>query len=573
MLTEFLSYPLVAVLFLLGVLVFVHEFGHYITAKIFHVGVETFSFGFGPVLISKKFFGTLFQVALIPLGGFVKLAGSYEGEPVPEEYEGTELFRAAPWKKILILLAGPAFNFFLAAFIYASLFSVGFKKLESVVGLVKKESPAEQAGLLSGDRLLSLGGKSFNTWEDMSKLITESPGKELDVTYDRFGQEYKTKITPETFFVPSHKGGEEAVGRIGIAPIFWPPIVSVSALASVAYRLGLRTGDFVQSVTYKENGSEMLLEEKISAWHELEFFLVRMLNKNLANVSLQVKRSSDSELVSIPLELTSEEKNNSLLLQDPSLFTSFLGLRSSELTVSFEDEKKSSSSLLKNHDILISFQGKMIRDIFDLEKALEENKSSLGSLTVFREGKEISFDFPLKALERQLPSGRELFYVLDVSFLAKGISLPYRVEKAESLFAALSFGIAETYNMSLKFCESLWGLLVGRVPLASLGGPLLIAKTASESIKMGFEVFFMIMALISINLGIVNLVPIPLLDGGRIVIVTIEWVRGKTLSLEALENFQKIGFVLVFSLFILAMYNDLSRFWASAIQDFVGMGK
>jgi len=573
MLTEFLSYPLVAVFFLLGVLVFVHEFGHYITAKIFHVGVETFSFGFGPVLISKKFFGTLFQVALIPLGGFVKLAGSYEGEPVPKEYEGAELFRAAPWKKIFILLAGPAFNFFLAAFIYASLFSVGFKKLDSVVGLVKKHSPAEQAGLLSGDRLLSLGGKSFNTWEDMSELISQSPGKILTATYERFGQEYETKITPETFFVPSHKGGEEAVGRIGIAPIFWPPIVSVSALESIAYRLGLRTGDVVQSVSYKENGSKKLFEENISAWHELEFFLAKILNKDLREVFFQVKRASDLELVSIPFELTVNEKKKFLLLKDTSFFSSFLGLRSSELTVLFEGEGESSSSFLKNHDIIIGFQGEKIQDIFDLEKIVEENKSSLGSLTVLREGKEISFDLPLKGVERQLPSGSELFYVLDVSFLAKGVSLPYRVEKADSLFSALSFGVAETYNMSIKFCESLWGLVVGRVPLASLGGPILVAKTASDSIKMGFEVFFIIMALISINLGIVNLVPIPLLDGGRIVIVTIEWIRGKTLSLEALENFQKIGFVLVFSLFILAMYNDLSRFWASAIQDFVGMGK
>lgn len=571
MLAEFLSYPLVAIVFLLAVLVFVHEFGHYITAKIFRVGVEVFSFGFGPVLFSWKAFGTLFQVALIPLGGFVKLAGSYEGEEVKKEYRGSELFRASPWKRILILVAGPAFNFLLAAFIYASLFTAGFEKVESVVGLVKKGSPAEQAGLLSGDRVTALDEKSFDTWEGMSELIRQSPEQELKLSYERGGKTFETKVTPDTFFVPSHKGGKEAVGRIGIAPIFWKPTVTVLSPESIAYRLGFRTGDEVSSVRYKTESGENFLEEKISAWHELKFFLARVLEKDLKEVSFDLKRPSKEKSFSLALELTAGEKKASLLLSDFQMFSSFLGLRSSELTLL--TSKEEGGSVVQNYDILVVFEGKFLGDIFDLEKALEENKKRVASVTVIRAGEEKTLQLSLKEIERQMPSGREVFYTLPTSFLAKSVPLPYKLEKANSLLEALVFGVTETYSMSVKFCESLFGLVVGRVPLASLGGPILIAKTASDSIKLGFEVFFTIMALISINLAIVNLVPIPLLDGGRIVVVVIEWIRGRALSLEALENFHKIGFVLVFSLFVLAMYNDLSRFWVSVIQNFVDIGK
>ena len=566
MLTDLISHPILSIVILLGALVFIHELGHFLPAKIFGIGVETFSIGFGPVIISFKALGTLYQIAAIPLGGFVKLAGSYRGETVPPEYKGKELYRASSWKQFLILAGGPAFNVFLAIFIYMCMSLNGITKIDSVIGVVRKNSPAGEAGLLPGDKVTHLGGSALKSWDEMSELISSSPGKPIKLEFLRDGLEKSVVITPDPVKVLSHRGGKEEVGKIGIAPLFWLPIVTVEK-ESLSYLHGLRTGDSIEAYEYRVADVTESFSGKISAWHELLTLEKDLQRVKVKELILRVTRKVQED----------EKKSYKIIIPGDGFFSNSsiiksLGIHESELTF----VKKPGTKVhvgLQHHDRLLSFNGKALYDIFDLEETLKQNDKESAVIGVRRDGVTKIFQVKLEPIERQMPSGKKTFYIFTLPFLGKGKTLPTRLEKAESLPAAVVFGVKKTYDMSVMMLESLWGLVAGRVPLAAISGPIAIAKVTSDSIKLGLEAFFLMMALISINLAIVNLLPIPILDGGRIVIVFIEWIRGKALSLEALENFQKIGFVFIFSLFILSTYNDLSRFWASMVRDFLGMIK
>jgi regulator of sigma E protease len=137
--------------------------------------------------------------------------------------------------------------------------------------------------------------------------------------------------------------------------------------------------------------------------------------------------------------------------------------------------------------------------------------------------------------------------------------------------SAISYGLKETAHQTGELAANVFELITGEVPLKALGGPMLIAKVAGESARRGWQTFLGSMALISINLGLLNLFPIPVLDGGQLVMMGVEGIRRRPLSEVAIENFQKIGFAMIMALVVLATYNDLSRFWKSMLSSVVGL--
>lgn len=566
MLTQVLSHPVISIVVLLGVLVFIHELGHFLFAKLFGVGVEVFSIGFGPVLFSFKLYGTLYQLAALPLGGFVKIVGQDPGASVPEEYKGQELFRTSAWQRFLILFAGPAFNFGLAVFIYMMMSLGGIEKFESVIGVTRSDSPAAMAGLLPGDRVLKVSGQEIKTWDEMSLLIAESPGKPLALEVKRGLDTLTLSVVPEVYSTFSHKGGKKEIGRIGIAPIFWAPIVTVDK-GSRAFNQGLRTGDKILSWSHSQDSR--LKSGSIETWHNFESLGNKFAHKSLEAFTLEIQRGQDvKKTLKIELQIPQEALNTGHTGGD--FWGTHLGIHPSSLT--FVKEPGSSfHESLQNHDRLIAINGKEVRDIFDFSDMTGENEQEEVMVKVSRGGVVKEFSVKLEAVERQMPSGKKLFYHFNLPFLGEAKALPTVLEKSEGLFSAFVFGAKKTYDVSVMMLESVAGLVMGQVPLGSLGGPMAIAKVASDSAKLGLEAFFVMMAVISINLGIVNLLPIPLLDGGRILMLLVEAVLRRPLSLEAVENFHKLGFVFIFSLFILSTYNDLSRFWTSLIREFLGI--
>jgi len=186
----------------LGILVFVHELGHFLLAKKLGVGVITFSLGFGPKLIGRKIGETQYQISAVPLGGYVKLIGEDRGEEVKEEDRARSFSFQPIWKRVLIICAGPFFNMLLALVVYCSIFIIfGVPQdplpLPPKIGGLQTDFPAEKAGLKKGDMILSINGVSINTWNDLSSIIRKSEGKELFIKVKRNGENLEFHVTPE----------------------------------------------------------------------------------------------------------------------------------------------------------------------------------------------------------------------------------------------------------------------------------------------------------------------------------------------------------------------------------------
>jgi regulator of sigma E protease len=171
----------------------------------------------------------------------------------------------------------------------------------------------------------------------------------------------------------------------------------------------------------------------------------------------------------------------------------------------------------------------------------------------------------------QKPEGKATVYQLPVMFWGQPEDPPMLIEKYSNPFEALGYGVRETVAQTGELVKNVTSLITGDIPLKALGGPMLIAKVAGDSAKRGWQTFLGAMALISVNLGLLNLFPIPVLDGGQLVLMGVEGAKRGPLKEASIENFQKVGFAMILALVVLATYNDLSRFWKSMLESVVGI--
>jgi len=210
----------VSTIIVLGILVFVHEFGHFLLAKRLGVGVLTFALGFGTKLIGRKIGETEYKICAIPLGGYVKLVGENPEEEVKEEDRSRSFSFQPIWKRALIISAGPFFNFFLAAVLFSLVnLLIGIPSSPiAKIGEVSAGFPAEEAGLKKGDLVLSIDGEEVSQWEDLSKIIRGSKGKELHLKVKRESEIFETKVTPKPTIQKNLFGEETRTFLIGITP-------------------------------------------------------------------------------------------------------------------------------------------------------------------------------------------------------------------------------------------------------------------------------------------------------------------------------------------------------------------
>ncbi len=209
---------IIATIVVLGVLIFVHELGHFLAAKWSGVGVLTFSLGFGPKLFGRKVGETQYQVSVVPLGGYVKMVGEEPGEKIPPELEAKSFSAQPVRRRLAIVFAGPFFNFLFAIAAFAVIFMAGMPTLLPEVGEVKPDLPAAQAGLQKGDRILEVDGTPVKRWEDLAAAIHDSSGKPLDLKVERAGKTFQVSVTPQVSAQKNIFGDEVRVGLIGIAP-------------------------------------------------------------------------------------------------------------------------------------------------------------------------------------------------------------------------------------------------------------------------------------------------------------------------------------------------------------------
>lgn len=208
----------IAILLVLGALIFFHELGHFLVARVFGMGVQAFSLGFGPRLTGFRSGKTDYRLSAIPLGGYVQLVGEAAGEPLPEGFEDKESFsQRPPWQRILVVAAGPVFNFVLAWAIYTGLLWFhGQQELLSVVGAVQAETPAQAAGVQAGDRILSVNGQPIRYWFDLAEAIRVSQGKPMALTLERESGQVELLVTPKLLKRKTIFGEEVMAPMIGV---------------------------------------------------------------------------------------------------------------------------------------------------------------------------------------------------------------------------------------------------------------------------------------------------------------------------------------------------------------------
>jgi regulator of sigma E protease len=424
---------LLAFLFVLGVLIFVHVLGHFMAARRVGVKVLTFSLGFGPKLLKVQRGDTEYCISAIPLGGYVKMAG--ESPEDPRSGAPDEFMSKTKWERFQILIMGPVMNILLAVVVLAIVLAQGaevpaFEDKSPLLGAVERGSVAERAGLQKGDRLLTVDGDEVPTWRDVDMAIAMNPNRDITITFDRSGQTQSVTVRPMA-------RGDFEMGDIGVLPDVSPNVRSVVS-GDPADRAGIKPGDVVVAV----NGERMIF-----ARH-----LAEAISRNGGRqIELLIRRDN------------------------------------AELKVPVTPEQRGDKGLI---GVSIS----------------EETRT-------FKPG-------PLEAVR---------------------LSVEQNIVSSGLIFRTLG------------------GLFTGATSVRQLQGPVGIAQLSGESAQAGWVALLSLMAVISLNLGLLNLMPVPVLDGGHILIMALEGVARRDFSMQVKEKMLLAGFVVLMMLMVTVIYNDLTR--------------
>ena len=440
----------------LGPLIFFHELGHFLVARLFGVGVEKFSLGFGPRLFGKKIGRTDYRLSLIPLGGYVKMVGDEPDTDLPPEDLPFSFTHKHVAKRSLIVFAGPFFNAVLALIIFCSI--LFFSGIESIVPVIRKvdaNSPAEQAGLKLKDRIVAIDGTTVASWHDINNILEKSVGATTMLDVVRNQSSIQIGLTPKRAFYTNVYGDEVPYYEFGISGVPEPlAIVGIVSEKMPAGTAGLRAGDRILAI----NGQPVVY------WIEMQ----KIVTGSEGN-SMQFKVQRQDDIFEV--EITPE------LVKDRNL----MGISS------------------KNYRIGIQ----------RYDPVLDEDKIN------------ITFTWSQS--------------------LKRSIGILGQVTKA--------------------FFDFLKNAFRGKVSRELVGGPIRIAQMAQQSAQMGMVQLFSFVAAISLQLAILNLLPIPVLDGGHLLFYGIEAIKRGPLSVRARETAQQIGLFLLLLLMVFVLYNDIEFTW------------
>ena len=443
---------LVSFIVVLGVLIIVHELGHFFMARLAGVGVERFSVGFGPVLWRYRGKETEYCLSLIPMGGYVKMMGDDEN-PLEGGKGATvdpaKAFNGKPlFSRFLIVFAGPAMNFVLAVIIAAAMFMlIGRPVAPAEVGRVTEGGPAAQAGLRTGDRIVAVDGKPLQYWEDLARVVQVGEGRPLALTVQgRDGTQRAATVTTVQAKSKDLFGDDQTVWEIG-ASAYLPAAIGDTIAGDPAEKAGLRAGDVVVA----------LEGQPVLSWDELAERIHRRAEQP---TRLEVKRGSEAITITVT-----------------------------------------------------------------------QKKGRIPG-----------------------PDGKETEVGL-VGIRQAGATTMVR----SNPFSAMWEGLAWSADVTAKTGIGLYKIVVGQLDRSNIGGPIQIAKTAGEQARQGLVSLALFTAVISINLFLLNLLPVPMLDGGHLLFFAFEAVLGRPLSVRKRELAQQVGFALLMLLMVFAFYNDFKR--------------
>ena len=548
---------------LVGVLVVIHELGHFIAAKALDVKVLRFSIGYGRPLIRFKAAETEYQLAIFPLGGYVRILGVEDGEEGDPRDRNRSFHTRPLWQRLLILFAGPAANLILPIFIYFILFAGQTELPAAVVGDVFEDSPAARAGIAAGDRVLEVAdtdaGGTFNTkavhyWEDLEREIQKRGGKEIALRLERKGaRPFWKYMTPLEETVRKRDGTSKREGRIGITRSPFVPMVGIIDSASPAYKAEMRTGDLIISIDGQqtENWSAVV---KGLGHGARRTNIVYFRGTEIPGVA-QVRRLSARFADRVPETRIGDDLSRS----------AYTGLENAEMFVAHVDPGTPADRAgLKVGDLVTTLDGQPVRhwSKFDQKLLSDPERTWTVGWRRAEDGKVVDRSAKLTQVWRK---DRDE-YGHTVERLVLGARND--VERGQVRMVPINGRIGYAAGKALErtgetialMATGLIKVLGGDSPSESLGGPLTMFRVASVSGEQGLDSFLLLIALISVNLGLINLLPVPVLDGGHVLIFAIEAVRRRPLPPRTRERIQSAGLAVVVIITVLAIRNDVMRY-------------
>lgn len=541
-------------LLLVGVLVVIHELGHFAAAKALDVKVLRFSFGYGRPLVRATIGETEYQVAVFPLGGYVRILG-IEREATGKGEAGRSFSSRPLWQRIVIILAGPAANLVLPVVIYFVFFAGHTMLPAGVIGDVLEDGAAARAGIEPGDRILDIDGRAVRYWEDIEQVVQHSPGKELHLRISRNGKEFERYLTPIEDEVRQRDGKKSKQGRVGITHAPFVPLVGVIDNQSPAARAGLRTGDLIISVD----------GQPVRNWSDVK----RQFGRVARRSSIVYFRGT--ELPGAPqIQLLSPGFAD--LVPETQIAPNlkrhtYTGLEHAEMFVAHVDPGSPADSAgLQVGDLITSLDDKPVIHWLDLDQRLQADPNKTYKLTWKRavaEGTETRTAELTQVQRKELDDyghtvTRLVFGARNDVDRGHGAMTPIDGRFGYALGKALERTGDTISTMVTGFVQ----IVSGDKPSDAIGGPLMMYRVASVSGNQGWDSFLLMIALISVNLGLINLLPIPMLDGGHLLVFGIEGAMRRQLASNTRVRIQQAGLVLIVLIVILAASNDVMRFFS-----------
>ncbi len=541
---------------LVGGLIFVHELGHFVVAKLLGVKVLRFSIGFGPRLLGFRRGETEYLIALLPLGGYVKMAGEDPSEaPVPED-RGRGFLEQPPWRRLVIAVAGPAFNLLFPVVLYfgLGLAQNGQPTPGPVVGTVAPGSPAAAAGLRPGDRIVSVAAagrqpQPVRFFADLRDLVSPHPGEPLALRIEREGR----AVGPLTLLpVPEEDANPLETTRrgiIGVTPAYTPALVAPVAPGAAG---GVEPLDLVVRAGGAPVRNLPDLDRAIAAaaCGPIDLEVVREAPVELPGASV-----SSARAVTVAGVPTCRDGSPSLVPADPTVST---------VIGSVAPGSPAEKAGLRRGDAIAAIGGTEVhtfREVSALARAFEAGRPVDIAL---RDGRTVTVapakesyvdDLTRERKERLVlgfqPDRRAL--VDPKALLAQTVPL----ERGVPEIAAVAWKqLTEVVRLTVL---GIARIVTGHISFKTVGGPIMLFSIASEAVEEGISSFLFKMALISVNLGLMNLLPIPVLDGGHIAAAVVESVTRRPLSMRAREIANIVGLILLFTLMLFVFKNDIVR--------------
>lgn len=503
----------------LGPLIFFHELGHFFFARLFGVRVEVFSLGFGPKIFKHVRGGTEYALSLIPLGGYVKMFGDdpFSETVLTEEEKSVAFNHKTKWARFWIVFGGPFANLILAYCLYVGLLAGGEKVPETKVGVVTEKSVLYQKGLRTGDVLVGINDEKILSFDDFN-----IKGSKIEkITVKRADQKIEMAVDMglESFI-------QEFVSLVSVVK---RPIVT-----------NAKGEHFYLSLTQKPTEFSTSFEEISTAYKGTAY----LYNFKQVDDKIEIDPASESLISADPT------KNILDILIGLGFFPVDLTVKN--IVMSSPADKAG----IKKGDILLKLEGVPLRSFEELRVTLQKFEDGKAvNVAILSDGKELTKQLipEVKEIEKKKTK------IIGIESGVEYIPPKLIISKADSIGAALTGAFTRTWDGVVKTFNGYKKLITREVSLNNIGGPLAIGKVASDSFNISLSMFFRLMAIISINLGVINLFPIPVLDGGHIMFLIFETFNGGPLSRRKIEIAQKVGVSLLFFLIFIALFNDITR--------------